>query len=167
VGVVEKKPVHSELLDRLGKLLEIDRLHDVAVDAQMVTFNHVILFLGGGKYDDGNGPGVRIVLDAVQNLQAVDLGELEVEEYELGRILDVASLMNSLAEEKVEGFRAVAGHLDTIGDIGLAQGAKGEFQVLGRILHNQNFHYAVFVHVSVLSARVKEKVAPRFGAASA
>src|SRR3989304_2749891 len=37
--LVEQHPVHAQLADRLGELLEIHRLDDVAVDAPLVTLH--------------------------------------------------------------------------------------------------------------------------------
>jgi hypothetical protein len=39
------------LADGLDELLEVDRLDDVAVDAQLVTLHDVALLRGGGEYD--------------------------------------------------------------------------------------------------------------------
>src|SRR5207248_9433817 len=85
--LVEEHPVQAQLADGLGELLEVDRLDDVAVDAQLVTLHDVALFAGGGEHDHREGPRLWIGLDAAQHLHAIDQRQLEIEQDHRGPIM--------------------------------------------------------------------------------
>ena len=51
---------------------------------ELVAPTDVLGRLGGGQHHDGNGPQARVGLDAGQDLAAVETGQVEVEEYEVG-----------------------------------------------------------------------------------
>src|SRR5687767_7253822 len=51
-GLVEDEPVEAERLDRLGELLEVDRLANVPVGSEVVPPDEVALLLRGGEDHD-------------------------------------------------------------------------------------------------------------------
>ena len=65
--LVDDKPVETELADDIAELIKIDWLLDVAVHAELVAFDHVALFFGGGHDDDRNGFGTRVVFKGAED----------------------------------------------------------------------------------------------------
>jgi hypothetical protein len=82
------------------------------------------------------GPGV--VPDAAKHLDAVDLGELQVEQHDLGEEVGVGEI--------VEGLDPVAHDDDVVPHIGPAQRAEGERLVVGVVLRDED-HPAANRHV--------------------
>lgn len=63
--------------------------------------------------------------------------------------------VRALAEDEFQGLGAIAGHLDVIGQIGLAQGAQSQGQVVGVVLDQQDFNGIGVAHDLGSSSRVK------------
>src|SRR5262249_28553472 len=70
--------------DRVPELVEVDRLHDIGVHAELVAPHHVLLFMGGGQHHHGNHPQPLVGLDPLQHLQPIDLRQLEIEQHDRG-----------------------------------------------------------------------------------
>src|SRR5688572_13801580 len=97
-GAVEDEPVEAELADAVHELQEVDRLAHVAVGAEAVAVQEVTLFVGRGEDDDGQVLGALVGAEAAQHLQAVELGQLEVEQHHLREEVPVGG------EQVVERF---------------------------------------------------------------
>src|SRR5207237_1243897 len=126
---VEDEPVDPELAHGLDELAEVDRLADVAVRAQAVAGDDVLLFAGRGEDHDRQQARAGVGPDAPQHLEAVDLGELQVEQHELGR--GGAPGVGAGAEQPVEGLGPVAGQEDLVLDVVLRERAAGQRLVGG------------------------------------
>ena len=87
---VEHQPVQAQDARGFDKLIEIDRFDDVTIDAQIITLDDVALLLRRGQDDDRDFSSPRIGFDLAQHFQAVDLGQLEIEENDFGRRFDRA-----------------------------------------------------------------------------
>src|SRR5438270_6138666 len=83
LGVIDHEPVFSDISHRLGELLEIDRLDDIAVHSHLVGPHDVPLLGRGGEHDDRDRARARIALDAPQNLMAVDFRQFQIQQDQL------------------------------------------------------------------------------------
>src|SRR5262245_27849759 len=81
---IEIVPVAPDVGDDGDVLIEVHRLHDIAVHAEQIAFGDVPVLLGGSEDDYRNPAGPLVGLDSPQYFQSVDLGQLQVEQYELG-----------------------------------------------------------------------------------
>src|SRR4051812_35553209 len=77
---IDHCPERSELAHGGEETIEIDRLHDVAIGAEGVAFDHVCFFAGGSKNHDRQGAEIGVSANASQHLEPVDLRHLQVEE---------------------------------------------------------------------------------------
>jgi hypothetical protein len=114
-----------------GEVIEIYRLADVAVDAELVAADDVAFFIGGGENDDWQHARGLTFADAPEDLQALDLGKLEIKEDDLGT-------EGILAEEQVDRFFAVAGNAHVIGNVGLFESPNGEQFVVGVVFNEKD-----------------------------
>ena len=73
-----------DLADRGDELVQVHRLGDIGVRVELVAAQDVLLGRGGGEDYDGDVGQVRVGLDLLQDLTAVVLGEVEVEEDQVG-----------------------------------------------------------------------------------
>src|SRR5216683_3435999 len=74
-GLVHQQPVQTQLLDDLAELVEIHRLLNVTVRAQVVAVHHVLFFPRRGEDNHGDDFRVRAIFDRAQHCQTIDLGE--------------------------------------------------------------------------------------------
>src|SRR4051794_15799252 len=105
--LVEHEPIESQLAHRVGELVKVDRLSDVAVRAQAVSAQHVALLARGGE--DHNGEKARALIPAhlSQHLDAVHLRQLQIEQDELRH--DALALgVLAAVEEIIDRLGAVA-----------------------------------------------------------
>ena len=133
--MVEEEPVEAELADGFEEFGEVDGFADVAVAAEGVAGEEVLFLAGGGEDDDGEELGAVVLADAAEDFEAVDFGEFEVEEDDGGA--DGAALAIG-PEEEVEGFGAVAGDGDGVGDVVFPEGEKGKFFVVGVVFDEED-----------------------------
>src|SRR3954470_20417125 len=82
-GPVHDGPVDAELGHFLDELVELDRLDDVAVDAELVAAHDVVLLRAGGQHDDRDQAGPVVLAYLAQHLDPVHLGHLQVEQHQL------------------------------------------------------------------------------------
>ena len=76
-----------ETVDRLhhdDELLEIDGFRHVAVGVQLVAPQHVLVSFGRSQHDDRNVLQLAVVLDDREHFTPVDLGEIEIEQDDVG-----------------------------------------------------------------------------------
>src|SRR4051812_45018750 len=78
-GFIQHEPVRSEITYRLVELIELNGLHYVAVDAKLVAFRYISLFLGRSQYDYRDLSGSLIGADPAEDLHAIDLRQLQIE----------------------------------------------------------------------------------------
>ena len=154
--MVDNKPVKPKLADDVAKLVKIDRLLDVAVYTELIAFNHVALFLGGGHDDDGDGFGARVVFESAEDFEAIYLGQLQIEQDNSGRAVEGAAVVRAAAKKKIEGFFTVARDLDFIGQIPFLKSMEGEFDVVWIILHQQDFNFLVIHGLGLLTFSRRE-----------
>jgi hypothetical protein len=72
-----------EILDgphHLDELVDTDGFLDVAIGMKVVTLEDVLFGIGNGNHGDGNAFQERIALDVLQDLPAVLLGQVEIQE---------------------------------------------------------------------------------------
>ena len=99
--------------------------------------------------------GARIALDPLEHFQPVHLGQLQVQQDHLGSVFDLPRGVRALAEDELQRFRAIAGDLDAIGEVGFAQSTQRQFQVLRIVFDQQDFNGVGSVHSLVSPSRVK------------
>jgi hypothetical protein len=73
-----------DLADRPHELIDVDRLCDVGVGVQLVALEDVFLRGGGGEHDHGDVAEVGVGLDLLEQLAAVVLGQIQVEQDQVG-----------------------------------------------------------------------------------
>src|SRR6185312_15092033 len=100
-------------------------LADITVGAVCVALKAVLFLTRGGKDSDRKKLRALVGAKALENLEAVDLRELEIEEHELGKRVLL------LTEEVIERLGAVAGDDDVVLDVALLERADGESLVVG------------------------------------
>src|SRR6185437_8188602 len=160
--LVDQQPIHADLIDRPVELLEIDRLHDVGIGAELVGLAEVALFPRRGQHHHRDRPGARVAFDLLQHFGAVDLGQFQIEQQDDRRGAHVRLAVRAGAEQIVERLGPVAQHPDRVGEIAFAQRADRQLDVVGIVLDQHDFDR---IH-GARPDRVKENVAPRPGAAS-
>jgi hypothetical protein len=96
--LVDHYPIQSDGLDRLAKLVEIDGLLDVAVHTQVVAV-HQIPFLFRRSHDDHwNRPGPGIALYLPQDVHTIHFRQFQIQQNQLGRMLEGSLAIRSTAE---------------------------------------------------------------------
>src|SRR6266700_8172269 len=143
--LVQEQPVHAEGPGRLLELIEVDRLDDVAVDAQPVALDQVTLLARRGQHHDRDGAGPLVLLDPLQNLEAVDEGQLDVEQDHVRLVFDVARGVATRAEDVLERLLPVAHDLDPVRQVIPAQLVEGQRLVVGVVLEHQDVYAAIDV----------------------
>src|SRR5918992_3850364 len=78
--LVQDEPVKSELAYRFDELDEVHRFSNITIAAKTVAINEILLFLRRGEHDHWGKLGPFIGAETADHLQAVDLGQLEVQE---------------------------------------------------------------------------------------
>src|SRR4029077_14911557 len=126
----QEHPVQSHLGDGPGERLEIHGVDDVAVGTQSVRRRDIGFLVGRREDDDRQRLGPLIGPEPPQNLEAVDLRELQIQEDYAGRDADVTERMRLVTEEEVERLRAVARHEDLVREVAGAEGPQGELHVV-------------------------------------
>src|SRR3546814_2355655 len=90
------------------------------------TLFRSLLLLRGGENDHRQNVGPLVGSDPPQHLEAVDFGQLEIEQYHLRQISHVAACIVAAAEQVVERLGAIAGNDHRIADVVLADGTQRE-----------------------------------------
>ncbi len=75
----------ERVLDGDVQFVEVERLADEVVGAQLEGGLHVVELRVGGNHDDG--ARVPVLLELVQHLQAAQVGHAHVEQHEVGRFM--------------------------------------------------------------------------------
>src|SRR5258706_7913126 len=80
VRLIEHCPENAQILDCFGKLFEADGLHDVRLDSELVAFDQVFVLARRGDSYQRAHLQFRVRFASSQNFQAVDFGQLQVEQ---------------------------------------------------------------------------------------
>src|SRR5439155_5233936 len=97
---IDHQPIQPQLLDHDVKFVKIHRLAQIAVDAQLIAADKVLLLGGGGEHDHRDGSRVGVAFDDAQNFQAIELGQLEIEQNE-PRMTVLAAGKTAAAKQEV------------------------------------------------------------------
>src|SRR5712691_9476986 len=137
--LVDEQPVHSQHAGRVEEVAEHHGLADEAVGTEVVGANDVGFLARGGQYHDRQRLGSGIGADAPQYLQPVDLGEIDIQQYQRGPERPAGVL----GQEDPEGLLAVGGDDDLVADVVLPEGPQRERHVVWIVLDEQ---YGFIVH---------------------
>src|SRR6476659_1330764 len=83
-GLVDNQPIETQLLDYAAEFLEVHRLLQITVDAELVTIHQVALLAGRGEHDHRNALGGHSTLHFPEHLDAIYLGSLRSSSTSLG-----------------------------------------------------------------------------------
>jgi len=133
----------------VNKLVEIDGLADVAIGAQAVSGNAVLLFVGRSENDHGQQIGPWIGAQATKNFETVNFRQFEIEQNDLGHNTKVAPGVGAFGEQIIESFDAVAGDDYFVQDIAFAQSAEHELFVIGVVFYQQNDSCSPFGSIKI------------------
>src|SRR5690349_10347364 len=134
--LVDEQPVQAELFGRLGEFHEVDWLAHVAVGAEAVTVDDVALLVGGGENHNRQQSCALVRANALQHLQPVDLGQLQIEQDDSRQLRRRSAPLR--AEEVDEGLYAVLRHDDFVRDVVGLERPHREGDIVGVILYEQN-----------------------------
>ena len=90
----------------------MDRLPDAAVGAQLVALGQLARVVRRGQDNHWSGAGSAVGANGAQHLEAVQLGQLELEQDQPGRCRATAAAVSASAEKEVERLFAVPGDAD-------------------------------------------------------
>ena len=88
----------------------------------------------------------RIAPDPAQDLDPADLGQLQVQQDQVGHVQHVAAGELALAEEIVQGLGAVADDPDPVDQLGTLERVQGQLDVVGVVLDQQDLHGVIVKH---------------------
>jgi hypothetical protein len=132
--LIQDEPVESELASGLDKLLEIYGLTNIGVCAKGVAANDVFLLARRGEDHNRQESSELIGADFLKDFQAVELGEIQVEEHYLRKIGGITAGMGASPKEKVEGLGPVTADDYSVADVVLAEGTQRKRRIVGIIL---------------------------------
>src|SRR5208283_4593330 len=149
-------------MDKLG---EVNRLHHVCVDAQLVALREVSFLAGGGEHHDGDQLQLCIPLDLSQYLDSIHTGHLDVQQHKRG-ILPGAHAVGALEGQVVQHCLPVVYDVHFIDEVALLKSRQRQLYVLRVVLGVQDpFQTA---HTAIpFSGNEKENVLPLPGSLSA
>ena len=137
---------HEELVDLphgRDELLHVHRLGDVGVRVQPVAAQDVLLGGGGGQDDHRHVGQLGIGLDLLQDLPPVVLGQVQVEQDQVG---GRRGGMRPAAVQEVQCLFPVPGHVEAIADLVVLEGFPGHQLVARVILDEQDFDLFQVAH---------------------
>jgi hypothetical protein len=127
--LIQHQPVAPQLPHGFRELDKVDRLAHVAVDAPVVGGEAVPVFYRRGQNHDRDEPGRWVGAHLREHAQAVDLGQLEIEQHQLGH--ERLPLLRTTSEQLVQRLDPIARHDDAMRDLVLAQRAQRELLIIG------------------------------------
>ena len=139
--LVDQEPVIPEAGHGIGELIEIYRLHNVAVGAQGIGLLHVGVLPRGSHDHDGDAAGLLVLLDRREHLEPVDLGQLQVQEDDLRLAHQRAACVNPAAEEEVQRRLAVVDPVDGVRKVALLESPHCEVGVLRIVLDEEDLYF--------------------------
>src|SRR5690606_29317141 len=125
-----------DLPDHRHEPVEVDGLGHVRVGEQLVAAQDVLLGGGRGEHHHRDGAQLRIALDLLQDLAAVVLGQVEVQQDQVG-----AGLVGVLAPlvEEVERLQPVADHVQVVAYLVVLERLPRDELVAGVVLDEEHF----------------------------
>jgi serine/threonine protein kinase len=159
--LVHRNPVIADSRDFLREAPEVYRLHEVAVDAEVVAAHQVAFLLAGGQHDHGNRAGAAIGLDTLQYLDAIDPRHLDVQQHHPGPRPRLR-LVLTLGEQEFQRLLAVLEPLNVVGKIGALERAQGDLRIVRVVFDEQDLHRLVAscAHTQTSIGSVNPNVAP-------
>src|ERR1022692_4333397 len=100
--LVEDEPVKAQLSNGFCKLPEVDGLAHVAVGAEVVSRDQILVLLRGGQKDDREALRSRIGPQGTEYFEATHLRQLEIEQNDLRQDTCVTAFVRATAEKPVE-----------------------------------------------------------------
>src|SRR5688572_10775274 len=111
----------------------IDRFDHISVAAEIITLTEVRFFAGRSQHDDGQFRKTGIGPNLAQNFDAIELGNLDVEKNNDGRVAAPLGV-GAAAEDIIERFGAVAHDIDLVGEVILGKGLERHLDVIFAVL---------------------------------
>jgi hypothetical protein len=141
-SLVELQPVAGYALKGGSQFFVLYRLLDTTIGPELVAMSQLPWIIGRGEYHDGRHAGPRIGPNGSQHLEPVQFGELQIQQDEPGRRCAAAAAKSSPSEQEVEGLLAISGHFDLTARVQLPQGSKGELDLEGTVLDQEDVDWA-------------------------
>ena len=91
-------PVVPEDLGEVAVVLEVDGLLEIGVRAGVVAAPYVLIPAGCREDHDGDGPEDGVSLDPEEDLAAIGAGQIQVEQDEVGHLMDRAGWVGEAIE---------------------------------------------------------------------
>ena len=122
-------------VDRGHELMRVDRLGDVGVRVQLVTAPDVLLGRRRGQHHDRDPGQIRIGFDLCQDLAAVVLGQIQIEQDQIRprRVSEGGSPV-----QEVQGLLAVAHDMQGMADPVVLEGLPCHQLIAGIVLDEQH-----------------------------
>src|SRR5450759_1511017 len=161
--LVQEQPVKAKLTHGVGEMAKIHRLADVTVDDQLVGLNNVPVLLGRSEDDNGNRSGSGVGLGLAQHFHAVHQRQFQIQQNQRGAVFNLPMGIPIRTEDKLQGFNSITDNVDVVGEVVLIQSMKGQFQVVGIVLDQQDFHAVSnddVIHETLLPGKSK-RLLPR------
>src|SRR5579859_69900 len=137
-SLVQDQPVEPELLCRLDKPREVDRLAHETVRAEIVARQNVLFFPARRQHHHGSAPRPFLGAHALEHLEPSDLRKLEVEQDDHRVAAGVAAGVCAGCEEVIERLHAVARNHQLVHDLALAERPQGELDIVRVVFHQEN-----------------------------
>src|SRR5215470_327595 len=150
--VIADQPEPTDPDDDLGQVMEVDWLDHVGVGAAIVTGQYVELVCGRGQDDHRQALEQLIALEVAEDLQAIELGHLEIEEDER-RIAGEAFCIPAAAVEVFERFDPVGDEVDFGRHAGSPQTFDDQLRVVDVVVDQQHSCLVHSAYAAALSVK--------------
>jgi hypothetical protein len=135
-GFVEDGPEAADELDGFGKVAEVDGFYDVGVDAESVGKVQVGFGAGRSHHDDGDTLEAMVGFHASKEFEAGHARHFIIEKDDNGAS-GLRTFMNSRVQN-LEGFDAIMGDEDGIGEIAGFQSGSGKLNIVEVVFNEQH-----------------------------
>ena len=133
----------------LAEAMKIDGFDDVALCAEAAALIDVTVPFRSRQDDDGNGLCARIGFEPPQDFEAIDPGQVEIQQNDERQRFGFSFEKCAGAKQKIERFNAIPRNAHRIGDTGASERADGEFGIVRIILNQENFARFVRIRFAV------------------
>jgi hypothetical protein len=131
-----RKPEIFDTPDETLELLKVDRLAEVTVGLELITFHDIHFGFGSGQDDSGDAFQVVVSLDVRENLPAILLREVQVQEDEVRPWrIDVRALTLQIGQ----GFDTIDRYMQVDQYVGFTESFLSQADVSGAVLDQKNF----------------------------